>query len=349
MDHKNLLKLLDNVQEEEKQTVQNNENRILIIDAFNLFFRNFAVLNYINPQGVHVGGLGGFLRSLGSLVKQIQPTSVYIVFDGVGSTVNRKNLLPEYKSGRNTTKMTKELFNDLDEENESKADQMSRLIHYLQCLPVKILSIDKVEADDIIAFLSTETTKNKTTKAYIVSSDKDFLQLVNENITVYAAMEKNFYTPKTVKEKYGVHPYNFLTQKILLGDNSDKVPGVKGLGKGKLPKLFPELLGDQTITLEDIFEICEAKHDKHVIYSRIIFDFEQLEKNKKIMNLGNPMLDDQEKEYILNCVKESSYKLDIPEFIKLYTEDGLGNILKNVDYWIRDNWTTIDRYNKAKK
>lgn len=109
------------------------------------------------------------------------------------------------------------------------------------------------------------------------------------------------------------------------------------------------MLGDQTITLEDIFEICEAKHDKHVIYSRIIFDFEQLEKNKKIMNLGNPMLDDQEKEYILNCVKESSYKLDIPEFIKLYTEDGLGNILKNVDYWIRDNWTTIDRYNKAKK
>ena len=97
MDKKDLLKLLDNVQEVEKKTPQKDENRVLIIDAFNLFFRNFAVLNYLNAQGVHIGGLGGFLRSLGSLVKQIQPTTVYIVFDGVGSTVNRKNLLPEYK------------------------------------------------------------------------------------------------------------------------------------------------------------------------------------------------------------------------------------------------------------
>ena len=75
MDRKDLLKLLDNVQEAGDQTPENKENRILIIDGLNLFLRNFAVLNYINPQGTHVGGLGGFLRSLGSLVKQIQPTS----------------------------------------------------------------------------------------------------------------------------------------------------------------------------------------------------------------------------------------------------------------------------------
>jgi DNA polymerase-1 len=349
MNNKELLKLLDSIQENEEQTTkQDDEDRVLIIDGMNLFLRNFAVLNYINQQGIHIGGLGGFLRSLGYLVKQIQPTSVYIVFDGVGSSINRKNLLPEYKSGRNTTKMTKELFNSLDEEKESRADQIGRLIYYLQCLPVKILSLDKVEADDIIAFLSVETTKNKKTKAFIVSSDKDFLQLVNNHITVYAAMEKEFYTPKDVKAKYGIHPYNFLTYKSLMGDGSDKIPGVKGLGEKKLPKLFPELFGDQTLTLDEVFEICEAKHEQHIIYARIIFDYEKLKNNQKIMDLGNPMLDDLEKKHILNLVNQPSYKLNIPTFKELYNEDGLSNLLKNIDYWLRDTWAILDRYNKAK-
>jgi DNA polymerase-1 len=199
MDKKDLLKLLDNIQEAGNQTPEKNENRILIIDGLNLFLRNFAVLNYINPQGTHVGGLGGFLRSLGSLVKQIQPTSIYIIFDGVGSSLNRKNLLPEYKSNRNINRVNANMFDNLDDENESKADQIGRLIEYLMCLPVKIISLDRVEADDVIAFLSVESTKNKTTKAYIVSSDKDFTQLVNDKITLYAAMEKEFYTPQKVK------------------------------------------------------------------------------------------------------------------------------------------------------
>lgn len=348
MNNKDLLKLLDNIQEDGDQIPQKDENRVLIIDGLNLFFRNFAVLNYINPHGTHIGGLGGFLRSLGALVKQIRPTSIYIVFDGVGSSVNRKNLLPEYKSGRNTTKMTKQLFNDIDEENESKADQIGRLIHYLQCLPVKILSLDKVEADDIIAFLSVEITKNEKTKAFIVSSDKDFFQLVSDNITVYSAIEKEFYTPKKVKEKYNLQPYNFIIYKTLMGDNSDKIEGVKGLGEKKLPKLFPELSGDEKLTLDDLYKICESKHEEHVIYSRIIFDFDTLKKSYKVMNLGNPMLDDREKELILNYIKESAYKLDIPTFMKLYNEDGLGNILKNVEFWLRDNWSIIDRYNKTK-
>jgi len=349
MDKKDLLKLLDGIQEDGKQTVQtNDENRILIIDGLNLFFRNFAVLNYINPQGVHIGGLSGFLRSLGALTKQLQPTSIHIIFDGVGSTINRKNLLPEYKSGRNTTKMTKELFNDIDEENESKATQIGRLIHYLQCLPVKILSMDKVEADDIIAFLSKEITKNTKTKVYIVSSDKDFLQLVDENITVYRPIEKEFFTPDKVREKYGIHPHNFLMYKTLMGDGSDKISGVKGLGEKKLPKIFPELFNDEEISLDRLFNICEGKYKEHVIYSRVIFDFESLKKNYKVMDLGNPMLVDEEKALILDYIKDPSYKLNIPEFIKMYHEDGLGNVLKNVDFWIRDVWTTLDRYNKAK-
>lgn len=347
MNNKDLLKLLDNIHEDEK-TVLKDENRVLIIDGLNLFLRNFAVLNYINPQGTHIGGLGGFVRSLGSLVKQIQPTAVYVIFDGIGSSLNRKSLIPEYKSGRNVNRINANIFEHLDDENESKADQIGRLIQYLRCLPIKILSIDKVEADDIIAFLSVELTKNEKTKTYIVSSDKDFLQLVDDNITVYSPVEKEFYTPKAVKEKYGIESYNFLTYKVLMGDGSDKIPGVKGLGPKKLPKMFPQLFEEKTCTLDDIFEVAKFNYEKHDIYCRVIVDYQKLKDNKKVMDLGNPILDDQEKEFIFNIINSPSFKLDVATFITLYNQDGLGNILKNIEYWLRDNWSIIDRYNKAK-
>ena len=147
---KHLLDLLDNIQETGEEIPQSE--RYLLIDGLNLFFRNFSAINTINSQGVHVGGLGGFFRSLGALIRTIEPTQVYVVFDGVDSSSNRKNIIPEYKSGRNLVRLTKhELFDNLEEENDSKIDQIVRIIQYLKTLPVKTVSLSRVEADDVIA------------------------------------------------------------------------------------------------------------------------------------------------------------------------------------------------------
>ena len=178
MKKKELLELLNNMDEQGEETVEGQ--RVLMIDGLNLFFRNFAILNMVNPDGVHVGGLGGFFRSLGAMIRQIQPTSVYVVFDGAGSSNNRKNLLPEYKSGRNLQRITNwEVFENLEDEDDSKIDQIVRVIQYLKTLPVKTVSIDKVEADDIIAHLCTVVPKDPKDKVFIVSSDKDFIRLAN--------------------------------------------------------------------------------------------------------------------------------------------------------------------------
>jgi len=116
---KDLLKLLNNVQENSVETPQ--PERYMLIDGLNLFFRNFSMINAVNSNGVHVGGLGGFFRSLGALTRQIQPTQIIVVFDGVGSSHNRKNIIPEYKSNRNLTRVTKhELFDNIDEEDDAK-------------------------------------------------------------------------------------------------------------------------------------------------------------------------------------------------------------------------------------
>ena len=148
MKQKELFNLLDNITED-GENVQTGE-RILLIDGLNLFFRNFAMLNMVNPNGVHIGGLGGFFRSLGALIRQINPTQVYVVFDGAGSANNRKNLIPEYKSGRDLQRITNwEAFDDLDDEHDAKVDQMVRIIQYLKALPVKTVSIDKVETGKV--------------------------------------------------------------------------------------------------------------------------------------------------------------------------------------------------------
>ncbi len=334
MKQKELFKLLDGIQEQGEETVQSE--RILFIDGLNLFFRNFAVMNMVNPDGVHIGGLGGFFRSLGAMIRQIDPTQVYVVFDGAGSANNRKNINPLYKSGRDLQRITNwDAFDDKQDEDDSKVDQMVRVIQYLKTLPVKTISIDKVEADDIISYLSGVVIKDPKDKAFIVSSDKDFIQLVNDNVIVYRPMEKEYYTEQTVIDKYKMSPKNFILHKTLLGDNSDKIKGIKGLGEKGLYKKFPELM-ERDMDLQDIFSICEAKFKDHVVYARVLQNADEMENNYKIMNLENPMISSKEKEY-LNKVVNSEVPPYIPEqFVAFYNQDKLGGMIRNVEFWVKD-------------
>jgi len=344
MANNNLLELLNNMDEVNDAPSSKND-RILIIDGLNLFFRNFAMLNIVNEHGVHIGGLGGFLRSLGTLINAIDPTSMYIIFDGENSSMNRKNILSEYKSGRHISRITNwEIFEDVGDEHDAKVDQIVRLIDYLKCLPVKTIALDKVEADDIIAHLAqTITNNNDNSRAFIVSSDKDFIQLVSDKICVYRPIEKDYYNRDTIVDKFRVLPENFILYKVLMGDASDKVPGVKGLGEKKLHKLFPEL-NERILTLDDIINIAAEKHKEHVIYSRVVFDEANLRKNYKIMDLHNPMMDDLEKRYIEDQIKEQTPVLNVVPFLKFYQEDGLRHLIKNVEFWINNQFRILNSF-----
>ena len=344
MAHNNLLELLNDMNEV-NDTPSSKHDRVLLIDGLNLFFRNFAMLNIVNENGVHVGGLGGFLRSLGTLINVIEPTSMYIIFDGENSSMNRKNILSEYKAGRHISRITNwEIFNDVEDEHDAKLDQIVRLIDYLKCLPVHVAALDKVEADDIIAHLATTITQNNDdSRAFIVSSDKDFIQLVSDQITVYRPIEKDFYTRDTIVEKFGVLPENFILYKVLMGDASDKVPGIKGLGVKKLMKFFPEL-NERILTLDDLIEISTRKYKEHVIYSRVVFEEKNLRKNYKIMDLHNPMMDDLEKKYIEDQIEKQPPVLNVVPFLKFYQEDGLRHLIKNVEFWINNQFRILNSF-----
>ena len=344
MKHKELFKLLDEVQEQGEEPQLKKHDKVLLIDGLNLFFRNFAMMNMVNPDGIHIGGLGGFFRSLGAMIRQTQPTSVYVVFDGAGSTTNRKNLLSEYKGKRNF-----DCINFWDEfaclvvELVLYLDLIVRVIQYLKLLPVKTTIIDKVEADDIIAVLSKKLVEKYNSTCFIVSSDKDFLQLVTDKIILYRPMEKEYYTPKVVKEKFGVSPQNFILYKTLLGDNSDNIPGVKGLGVKGIFKKFPELQ-EQDLTLDNIFEISTRKFKDHVVYSRIIQDQDKIETSYKVMDLGDPMVNKKEEEYLNNLITEKFPDFNPEMFIQFYNEDKLGGMIRNLDIWLKDNFLHFKGY-----
>ena len=247
-------------------------------------------------------------------------------------------MIPEYKSSRNINRITNwDIFDNIEEEHDSKIDQIVRLMHYLKCLPVKVLSIPKVEADDILACLSQQISSNPNNKSFIVSADKDFLQLVTNNITVYRPVEKEYYTPQTVIDKFQLTPHNFILQKTLLGDNSDNVKGIKGLGEKGLLKKFPELK-ERNLSLQDIFDICEEKLKDHVVYARILIERNEIESKYKVMDLSKPLVSEQDIEDLQSVIEDDELYFEPEEFIRMYNEDELGKIIKNVDFWIKENF-----------
>ena len=323
--------LLNKVQQSAPRKVNDH---ILVIDALNTFIRNFTTINLMNPQGAHVGGMVGFLKSLGFLTRTFNPTRVVIVFDGPGSSAARKNINSDYKANRDINRITNwEIFDKKEDEYASMSDQIGRLIEYLQMLPVDMISMPKVEADDVIAYIAQQFgTDNKIT---IVSSDKDFLQIVNENVEVYAPTKKRVFGPDDVKAEVGVLAENYLVMKSLLGDNSDNLFGVKGLGPKGIFKHFPDLVDKPGTGLEYVFEICEAGVEKTKVFQKILNQYDQVWQNYDLMNLMEPRLSDPQKDLILDLMDGCPSQLNIMAFTLMLKQDNIEHgITKNTESWL---------------
>jgi len=312
--------------------------KVLLIDAMNTFLRSFAIINHINPKGNHIGGLTGFLKSVGFAIKHINPTRVIIVFEGEGSTQNKKNLYPDYKGNRKLKRITNfDGFNNQEEESESIENQLLRLVEYLQCLHLDMVEIDRVEADDTIGHLATKFQEDND--VVIMSSDQDFLQLINDKITVYSPTKKKFYDVNKVKEEYGVTPQNYLQMKILLGDNSDNVPGVPKLGPKKLIKNFPELQESTVVHLKDILE--KSQQEKGTMFEAVSMFSHQLKINEKLMDLHNPNLSTMMILELEDVISQPKSSMDKSKFLTMYQQDLLGNSIPNVENWLVNVFTHL--------
>ena len=333
--------ILNNLHEGSTLEPLHLNSRVLLIDSMNTFLRSFAMIPAINPQGNHVGGLVGFMKSLGYAIKLIQPTRVVLVFDGQGNITNRRNTYSEYKANRQIKRITNfNVFSTLEEESDSVATQMLRLLDYLKTLPVNISIIDKIEADDTIAYLSQKLKDD----VVIYSADQDFLQLVNERITVYSPIKKKFYRPNDVYEQYGLYPHNFITMKCLMGDKSDNLPGVKGLGPKKLFKYFPELTGKEKFTLQEAYQKATDSVEEHGMYGNVHLFKSQLEINYELMSLEDIELIDKDQQELDELIETNPYNFNKAKFLGMYEKDLLGRGIPNTEFWLTEVFSYLQNY-----
>lgn len=334
--NKEYQKIFDSLKSEKVEESLNS--RVLLIDGLNTFLRAFTAIGWVNKDLSHIGGLTGFLRSLGYIIKLVRPTRVIVVFDGQGSSTNKRYIYPDYKANRGLNRVTNwDSFESQKDESEAITSQIVRLIYYLKTLPVDLISIDKIEADDVIGYIAGKLDGEVT----IMSSDKDYLQLVSDKISVYSPTKKKFYDRDLVLTEFGVTPKNFLTQKILLGDSGDNVPGVKGLGSKTMLKAFPELGTEQEISLDDILSKCEGK--KKIFESIKNYEF-QLRINKRLMDLKDPNIPEEAIEEINSVLLEAKKAFHSQDFLDLYREDELGNSIPNVSMWLFNHFNELAKY-----
>ena len=339
--NKNYQNILDNLHEGSDMEPLQLNSRVLLIDSMNTFLRSFAIIPAINPQGNHIGGLVGFMKSLGYAIKLIQPTRVILVFDGQGNITNRRNTYSEYKANRQIKRITNfNVFSTLEEESDSVSSQMMRLLDYLKTLPVNISIIDKIEADDTIAYLSQKLKDD----VIIYSADQDFLQLVNKRITVYSPIKKKFYRPQDVYDQYGLYPQNFITMKCLMGDKSDNLPGVKGLGPKKLMKYFPELASNKKFTLNEAYNKATEKVEEHGIYGNVHLFKKQLEINYELMSLEDIELLEKDQQELDELIDTSPYNFNKAKFLGMYEKDLLGRGIPNTEFWLSEVFSYLQNY-----
>ena len=303
--------------------------RVLLVDFLNMFIRNYAVIPTHNPRtGEPNGGTFGTIRSLVSAIRKIKPTDVIIICDGAEGSIRRRSLFKDYKANRKPFRVNR--FYDFGSEQDSHRnmlEQGERVRMYFENLPVVYISIDRCEADDIIAYLAQKYFAGDVEK-FILSSDKDFYQLCSDEhrTYVYNQTSDELITAAAVYDKFGVIPANVAVTRALDGDASDNIPGIKGMGIKSILKCFPELTGDREVSVEDV--ITHAKAGKGVKFERVVECAEDFRRNYMLMQLADPLISMQQLNEVIETIKEELPKRKLNQLIfrQMLAEDSITSI-----------------------
>jgi len=309
----------------ESEVDASKKKRIMIIDALNMYYRAYIVDPSLSTNGQPIGGIKGFFKILQKLLRETKPDKVIICWDGAGGSRKRKSAVKDYKAGRKPIRLNRAIRNlSENEEVENKVWQQTRLMEYLNCLPVVQLVLASVEADDIISYVCRTHASLAGWEKLIISSDKDFLQLCDAETVLYRPIQKEAMNTQGVVRKYGIHPENFALARAIAGDKSDNLPGIAGVGLPTIAKRLPMLKESRTVTIDELMDYCETVDSKVAAYVKIVEGREVVELNYKLMQLYAASIPVQGKTKIDYAIDNCEYALNKTEFIKMMTEDGFG-------------------------
>ena len=178
-----------------------------------------------------------------------------------------------------------------------------------------------------------------------MSTDKDFLQLVDEKCCVWSPTKKVFYFDKEVKDMFGIMPQNLAILRAILGDKSDNIVGLKGAGIKTLKKAIPELFADNELTLTELHNTVSQYKKPAKVCTRLLDEFSTVELNYRLMQLYDVEVSAQSKESLINIVRKKSQGFDKPKFIRMLNEDAMW-LVKDIELYLRTVWHPIEAFNK---
>ena len=312
--------------------------KTLLVDGNNLLKIGFYGVKEYYHKGEHIGGIYHFLNTLRRFIEEQNFDKVVVFWDGDSNSSARKLIYPKYKENRTST--------ETDQKKESFYKQKERIKQYLEEMFVRQIEVENNESDDLIAYYCHISEDEQKT---IFSSDRDLTQLISEKVSVYSPQQKRTYKMgDMIKNKELEFPhYNIKTTKIVCGDTSDNIDGIRLMGEKTLVKLFPEIL-ENPITFSDILSKAEQllKEDKentalkNLLTGKTkdgIYGEEFFVINQKIIDLSEPLITEQGKTIVEEYYKETldpdgrGYK----NLIKMMMDDGIFKFLpKTDDAWV---------------
>lgn len=339
------LKELFSSMEDGSSNSRHRDSTVVIIDGMNTFVRVFSAVPALNDNGEHIGGVAGFLKSVSSNIRQFGATRCIIVFDGQGGSLRRRKMYSDYKTGRrnNMTFNRFEEFASVEDERASMKRQFARIGEYLQYLPVTTIMIDHIEADDTIAYMVQSYFSKKNSNVVVVSSDKDYLQLVRGNVSVWSPVKRKLYDEQAVLDEYGVSGNNFLLYRALTGDTSDNIPGIKGMGLKTLLKMFPQL-GQQQTTVDELLDICRQQDKPAKLHTALLESQDTIHRNLQLMQLQDVDISSHAQQRIWELTDVGNAQFDRTYVKRLAIQDGLPTYIKDLDLWLRDSFNPLQQY-----
>jgi DNA polymerase-1 len=300
--------------------------RVLVIDALNMFLRAFIVDPSLSHHGQPIGGIKGSIKILQKLVRITKPNEIVICWDGPNGSQKRKTLDSGYKEGRKPLRLNRSVHNLTEnEEIQNKVWQQMQVIEYLNQMPIIQLILDRVEADDIISYVCNSRHYDGWQKV-IVSNDKDFLQLCDDETVVYRPTTDKIETKKTVIEGLGIHPTNMALARAMDGDASDNLPGVNRVGMKTIASKLPFMKEERDVTIDELIEYCENIESKLKVFKTIAESRKLIQHNYDMMQLYSPLISVQGKQTIDYALDNFECDFNKTELLRLMVEDGFGEL-----------------------
>ena len=303
--------------------------RLMIIDSLNNFIRNYIIDPSISTHGKPIGGLKGYIKSLQKLVREVKPSCIVVCHDGPGGSRKKKTIIKGYKDGRKPIRLNRDVKNlTEDQEIQNKVWQQLKVMEYLNCMPVIQFLEKEIEADDLIAVVCNHQYFKDWDKV-IVSSDKDFIQLCNNNTVLYRPIQNEVLTTKKILEEFGIHPNNFAVARAIAGDPSENIDGVKGVGLKTISNKMAFLAEEKEYITGEIIDFCKKQVEdgsKLKIFTSIIEEADTIHTNFSVMQLKSPNMSYQVLKKIDYTLDNYNPEFNLTEIRKMMIEDGFGEV-----------------------